>query len=142
MVSLKAKDIRIETFKVNSRSRWNEDGVRLIYLPTDKVFESTAHRSQHANRAQCFKNLERYLENLNSKMYIVRGGFVRSKNDGQIHFVSARKVAKLYKVPSEACIFPKEHELDSEIQKGFTNKLTSLRPRNDGKYQLNEVKND
>lgn len=82
-------------------------------------------------------------EKLNKcKKYIVRGGFVRSKNDGQIHFVSAREVARLYNAPNEACIFPKEHEIDSEIQKGFTNKLILLRPRNDGKYQLKEVRND
>lgn len=69
-LTVNASDIKIETFKIHGRGRWNEDGVRLIYLPTDKVFESTAHRSQHANRAQCFKNLERYLENLKSDQII------------------------------------------------------------------------
>lgn len=69
MSKLNASVIKIETFKIHGRGRWNEDGARLIYLPTDKVFESTAHRSQHANRAQCFKNLERYLENLNGEKH-------------------------------------------------------------------------
>lgn len=71
---------------------------------------------------------------MNTKKYIVRGGLIRSRNDRQLHHVSAREVASLYRVPHEECIFPNEDELDSKIQKGFVNQLKTLSPRSDGKY--------
>lgn len=58
---IKPENIRIETFKITSRGRWNEDGVRLIFLPTGKVIESTFHKSQSKNRNECFIKLRRYL---------------------------------------------------------------------------------
>ena len=76
---------------------------------------------------------------MNKKKYIVRGGYVRSKNDKQSHFVSASNVAQLYRVKHDECVFPLSSQYDSELCERYQNKLISLRPRNDGKYSLHDV---
>ncbi|WP_151867650.1 hypothetical protein [Acinetobacter soli] len=73
---------------------------------------------------------------MNTKKYIVRGGLVTSRNDHQRHHVSAREVASLYGVPHNECIFPSDAQLDSEVQQGYSNHLQTLKPRNDGKYDM------
>jgi hypothetical protein len=36
-------------------------------------------------------------------MYLLHPGLIRSKNDGQLHYVSARRLADLYGVPLRQC---------------------------------------
>jgi hypothetical protein len=67
------------------------------------------------------------------KKYIVVGGMVRSRNDGEDHFVSAPRLCELYQVKREECYFVSEGDLRflrDELLEG----MTILRPREDGKY--------
>jgi hypothetical protein len=65
--------------------------------------------------------------------YFCCGGWITSKNDGQKHYISAHRVAELYKVNSEECLFkPKEKPLLGVETKG----LIRLNPRDDGDYAL------
>lgn len=68
------------------------------------------------------------------KRYLVLPGNVRSRNDGQIHFINAFELMRLYCVRREECIIWREGmALD-------VSGLTPLQPRYDGKYPLFEVK--
>lgn len=42
---------------------------------------------------------------MSSKKYMVYGGLIYSKNDDQEHYIPAHKVAELYKVPPQECVF-------------------------------------
>lgn len=70
------------------------------------------------------------------KKYVVYGGFVRSKNDYQEHYVSAYKVANLYGVKIMECIL-----IDANTNtKGLkTDGLIRLCPDSDGIYKLPKV---
>ena len=71
--------------------------------------------------------------------FICHGGNVISKNDGQIHYISARKVALLYNIPSHFWA-----TRDVIISKGKGEKYNNkddihLYARNDGCYDLVQV---
>jgi len=64
------------------------------------------------------------------KRFICYGGFVISPNDGDLHWISARRVAQLHKVNQQECIFIDHNEeksyqgYDSE----FLDTLLELKP--------------
>ena len=66
------------------------------------------------------------------KKYIVYGGYVKSKNDGQIHYIDSLTVCRLYKVSPAECIFP-DREIEASREHG---KYKELYPRSDGEYNL------
>lgn len=73
-----------------------------------------------------------------SKLYRCLGGWITSRSDGDRHFISASKVAELYRVNPSECIFinPEDHP-NYEPQKGYDlSQLTDLWPREDGDYTL------
>lgn len=70
----------------------------------------------------------------NGKRYLVCGGFVISKNDGQRHYVDARRVARLYHVDPVECHFVGSlglHELSLPD-------VVLLMPDSTGQYKLTQ----
>ncbi len=63
------------------------------------------------------------------KKYILHPGKVQSRNDGDIHFICAEKLAELYKVDFRDCIVFNEH-------KTYDSKMIHLYPKYNGKYYL------
>lgn len=70
------------------------------------------------------------------KKYIVQGGEITA-HDGDIHYISAHRVAELYNVNPEECIFVDKNErLFTCSRRAGMNSLKILRPRSDGYYTL------
>ena len=68
------------------------------------------------------------------KKYLLRPGYVVSKNDGDLHYINYITLIRLYKVDPMECINitdPKIREIDIE-------KLIWLRPDYHGRYSLAE----
>lgn len=78
------------------------------------------------------------------KKYLVFGGWVRSKQDKQSHYVAPRMVAYLYNVNPHECIFIADKtELNprTHLPYGFNenHNLIKLGPQTNGKYNLSEI---
>lgn len=79
--------------------------------------------------------------------YVLCPGWVRSRTDGDAHFIGARQLAHLYGVPFRDCyVMPSDWLSPSEIQRRHllrarvaSGELIALRPRADGKYTLPEA---
>ncbi len=67
--------------------------------------------------------------------YIVYPGSMMSKNDNQIHHISAHQLICLYGVKREECIIASSTD---RIQKMDSSHLTPLYPRYDGNYKLDK----
>ena len=66
------------------------------------------------------------------KRYVVVSGWVRSRYDGDVHFIPAHRVAQLYKVNPLEC-----HFCDApESYRGLPDGLIVLGPDSTGKYQI------
>lgn len=75
-----------------------------------------------------------------SKQYICYSGWIKSRSDGQMHYVQASKLASYYKVNPNECIFI-DSPGDLEIKtRGYTpealEKMQPLYPRDDGDYTI------
>lgn len=62
--------------------------------------------------------------------YILHPGYIRSKNDGNLHFISANTLIGLYKVDPKLCI---THDDKRYEQKSGD---VHLRPRYNGNYNI------
>lgn len=65
--------------------------------------------------------------------YVLHPGYVTSRNDGDTHFIGGPRLARLYGVDIQDCVFgdvPSYREEDGDIH---------LRPRSDGNYALPET---
>lgn len=75
--------------------------------------------------------------------YICHGGYVKSQSDGQIHYVSAKRVAQLYKLPYQKCLLLDERTtIRFARSAGKTSALRNavhLYPRQDGNYDLKTI---
>ena len=74
----------------------------------------------------------------NNKKYLVFNGSVKSR-DGDIHWITAKRVARLYRVNPEECIFVDIHRPETFLQYRYFDimkGLNVLRPRDDGNYNL------
>lgn len=69
------------------------------------------------------------------KKYIVVGGWVTSRNDGERHYVSAEKVARLYNVDPRECYLA-SGPLDALYNSNYPDDCIILSPRYDGNYTL------
>jgi len=67
------------------------------------------------------------------KKYLVLEGEITSQHDGDIHYISGRRLIELYGVNPKECIVVKPGE---EIRGINTSGLILLRPRYDGNYNL------
>lgn len=68
------------------------------------------------------------------KKYMAIGGSIISKNDGESHHVSAKKLCQLYKVDPAECILIDVHDKDKLLGVDTT-KLIELRPDRHGIYK-------
>jgi hypothetical protein len=68
--------------------------------------------------------------------YLLQPGWVISMRDAQRHFVSARQLAWLYRVPMSECVI--EPQWGGTERRGWRKPegLVELCPRHDGKYEL------
>lgn len=64
--------------------------------------------------------------------YVLHPGFVRSKNDGQRHYIGAQDLARLYKVPVGAILVVVRPNNGFQAQKGDIH----LHPKADGDYSM------
>jgi len=71
-----------------------------------------------------------------NKHYLVVPGIVRSKNDGQYHYIDATKLIHLYKVDPKRCVVY-DKNIPVEVYNQF-GKLIRLSPRDSGDYSLPE----
>lgn len=76
--------------------------------------------------------------------YLVYGGFITSRSDGRVHDISADKVAQLYRVPYDQCLFvhPKKQYQLKQYTQAWLNGLVKLAPRNDGDYNIENRKRE
>lgn len=68
--------------------------------------------------------------------YIVRPGFVYSRNDGQRHFVGFGQLVKLYHVNPRECLYDDHKGSLLGYGERFLKDLTILHPRRDGNYSV------
>ena len=70
------------------------------------------------------------------KRYICIGDFVRSRHDGQTHYVSAYRVMKLYGLDPKVCkLIDSEGQLMSHLH-DENDDVVVLRPDSTGRYKL------
>lgn len=72
-----------------------------------------------------------------NKRYLVIGGYIISKNDGDKHYVSAPTLCRLYGVNTMECVLADELRPDSMLD--LPENLIILRPRYDGIYVLEQL---
>lgn len=82
-----------------------------------------------------------YAENIqNIKLplvkYLVIGGTVISKLDGQEHYVNARELCRLYQIDPRECILMEETDSVLKTRAMGLKRVIILRPRYDGNYTL------
>lgn len=69
------------------------------------------------------------------KRYLIIGGSVISKNDGDKHYINAARLALLYHVNPDECVFcENKYPHDMEINPKNRTDLIILRPRYDEDY--------
>lgn len=75
-----------------------------------------------------------------SKQYICYSGFVKSNSDGDVHYISASRVAQLYRLNPNDCIFIDSPSDLEHKTRGYTAttlaKMTRLWPQGSGDYEL------
>lgn len=75
-----------------------------------------------------------------NRRYVLHPGPVKSRNDGQVHFIGAAQLADLYNVSLRDCItYPTGCGTESVIRRRIWRDpvdAVHLHPRYDGNYQL------
>lgn len=75
---------------------------------------------------------------MNRVKYVVHGGYVTSRSDGDEHFIGFRQLCDLYGINPAECIYDDPH--NSERLRGYKrdyiNSLVHLYVRNDGNYNF------
>lgn len=67
--------------------------------------------------------------------YLVEGGWVTSKNDGDSHYISTEQLIKLYGVPKSECLmYHSQHRYTEE----YLDSLIYLCPQPSGNYNLKD----
>lgn len=69
------------------------------------------------------------------KKYLVIGGTIRSKTDGDMHYISPARLCFLYKVNPSECVVVPDGSFKNLCRYAGTN-LIVLAPRLDGDYAL------
>lgn len=69
------------------------------------------------------------------KKYVCFGGYIISQHDGDKHYISARRVAELYKLNPRECRFFEWNERNLAVGLNF-NEYIVLNPKSDGNYKL------
>lgn len=75
------------------------------------------------------------------KKYIVFSGPITSKNDKDVHHISANQLIKLYNVKKEECIILNRKDYGSDLRSsGLRGSYKILEPRYSGDYSMKYVK--
>ena len=75
------------------------------------------------------------------KKYLIMPGKMMSKNDKDVHFITAEQLIRLYNVDRRECDIVKLDEKGLPILQGLDiNKYIILGPRYDGNYQIPKIK--
>lgn len=74
---------------------------------------------------------------MSGQRYVLCPGYVRSKTDGQRHYISAGQLAKLYRVKWSDCMVYSEERLVG-FSREQRERLAWLYPSPDGNYKLNK----
>ena len=69
------------------------------------------------------------------KKYIVYSGGVVSRNDGDVHYITAEQIMQLHHVNPQDCIIVRTKEDRLRLKGIDTSKMIRLFPRNDGNYK-------
>lgn len=64
------------------------------------------------------------------KRYILRPGWIFSRNDGDRHYISAPQLAQLYGVSMQECFIARDETSLTDTA------LIALEPRYDGNYEI------
>ena len=76
------------------------------------------------------------------KKYICYGGEVISRHDGDRHYIDPQRIADLYHVPSEECIFVRDMTDERHTLSGLDMaEYIHLYPDFNGKYEVPEKNN-
>ena len=77
---------------------------------------------------------------IENKKYLIWPGYVRSQHDGQLHYITAPELIRLYGVaPHDCVVMPMEDSAaaaNRRKQLASLHNLVPLHPRGDGNYQL------
>lgn len=68
--------------------------------------------------------------------YIVHGGHVRSRHDGDVHYISPSKTAELYGLDPVTSIYSYGYESLRGYDRDFLEGAVHLYPDSSGKYEL------
>lgn len=81
-----------------------------------------------------------------SPRYLLMPGLVRSRTDGQVHYINANHLAMLYRIPMAECIvMPPQTPANHRQRMGLLDRVRSgelvglLTPQTDGDYQLPDL---
>ncbi len=94
---------------------------------------------EHMDRCRLLKQAARDAEGVSKIKYLVFPGYVVSKNDGDMHFISARQLIRLYGVQVDQCLVASSdpHTLNFFISRHHSlNKLINLKQDRSGNYKL------
>jgi len=69
------------------------------------------------------------------KKYLIFGGYIHSKNDGDLHFISGDRLRQLYNINKEDCIIVNNEEDKMKIKGIKRYEFIELYPKFDGKYE-------
>jgi hypothetical protein len=74
------------------------------------------------------------------KRYLILPGKVFSKEDGQLHHVSAEELMRLYSVAPEECVVLRNEGVHGRVglDNEFLDSLLWLAPRYDGDYHISQ----
>lgn len=75
---------------------------------------------------------------MKGKKYLLLGGIVYSKNDGQSHYVNAHQLMRLYGLDESECVLLEENQFATDQHRG----LKILGTRWDGNYKLEPTKQE
>lgn len=73
-------------------------------------------------------------------MFMLHPGEIRSRSDGDVHYISARQLIQLYGIHPKMCQIYKEG-WDRGMSPGLSEQFVHLYPRYDGEYQVNGMVN-
>ena len=70
------------------------------------------------------------------KKYICYGGYVLSKKDKDMHYISAKRIAELYGVSPRDCLMIDDYNREEKTRGLNVSDRIELYPRYDGNYKL------
>jgi hypothetical protein len=70
------------------------------------------------------------------KKYICYGGYIPSKTDQDMHYISAKRLAQLYNVRPSDCLMIDDYNKEEKMKGLNVGNIIELHPRYNGDYLL------